>query len=292
MKKVKNSKLTLLLAVLAIAISFNCSAQKKQKSLLWKVSGNGIQPSYLMGTFHMLPNEDFEMKKKVKDAFTASEQIVLELDMDDPSMSSKMMQQMMMTDGKTLKDFMTAEEAEFLDKKLTESFGQGLSTLGRMKPLAILSMVTISVMGEQPASFELSFVQMAQKQKKEVLGLETVKEQMQVFEDISYESQLDDIIEMLEDDDATEAYFDKMIATYRSEDLNALMSLMEEYYEGREDEMARLLDVRNMNWIPQIGELAKDKTTFFAVGAGHLPGKKGVIQLLQKAGYKVTPVKG
>ena len=132
---------------------------------------------------------------------------------------------------------------------------------------------------------------MAKEQNKEIYGLETVEDQMQVFEDIPYESQLDDIIEMLQDGDATQEYYDQMIDTYKAEDLNALIKMLNEYYENPE-EAKILLDNRNIKWIPKIGEYAKDKSTFFAVGAGHLPGDNGVIKLLKKAGYKVKPVKG
>ena len=291
MKKVNNSIALLLLAFVSL-IPLNANAQKKlANSLLWEISGKGIEPSYLMGTIHLLPQEDFILKEKVTKALGASDQIVMELDMDDPAMMGQMMQMMTIADGKTLKDFMTTEEYEFLDKELSSSFGQGLSAFGKMKPLAILSMVTLKLMGEQPASFERTFIAMAKEQNKEIYGLETVEDQMQVFEDIPYESQLDDIIEMLQDGDATQEYYDQMIDTYKAEDLNALIKMLNEYYENPE-EAKILLDNRNIKWTPKIAEYAKDKSTFFAVGAGHLPGDNGVIKLLKKAGYKVKPVKG
>lgn len=291
MKKVKNSILFLLVGLLSIAVPSKGQAQKKKdNSLLWKIEGKGIKTSYLMGTFHMLPQADFELKEKVKKAFDNAEQIVLELDMDDPAMQSKMMQHIMLKDGKNLKDFMTDEESEFLDKELTKSFGQGLAAFGQMKPLAITSMITMSLMGKQPASFEMTFVKMAQEQQKEILGLETVAEQMKVFDDISYESQLDDIIEMLSDKEITNDFFAKMIDSYKKEDLKSLMNQMEEQMDDPKD-MAIMLDNRNKNWIPLIGEMATEKSTFFGVGAGHLPGKNGVINLLIKAGYEVTPIK-
>jgi len=185
---------------------------------------------------------------------------------------------------------MTEEESEFLDKELKASFGQGLEALGSMKPLAITSMLTMSLMGEQPASFEMTFIKMAKEQEKEILGLETVAEQMQVFEDIPYESQLDDIIEMLSDKNVTNDYFAKLINSYKEEDLKSINAQMRDYMDDPK-EAAILLDDRNKNWIPKVGDLAKDKSTFFGVGAGHLPGENGVIALLKKAGYKVTPVK-
>lgn len=195
----------------------------------------------------------------------------------------------MIPDGKTLKDFMTAEEAEFLDKTLKESYGAGIEAFSKIKPLAITSMITIKLMGKQPGSYEFTFVKMAKEQEKEVLGLETVAEQMQVFEDIPYESQLDDIIEMLEDDEVTMDFFKRLIESYKAEDLNKLYDVMSESVDDPE-EAAILLDNRNIKWIPKIGEMAAEKSTFFAVGAGHLPGEKGVIQLLKDAGYTLTPI--
>jgi len=93
MKKVKISLFLLIIGIISIAVPYGGHAQnKKGNSLLWKIEGKGIKTSYLMGTFHMLPQKDFLLKDKVKNAFKASDQIVLELDMDDPTMQSKMMQ--------------------------------------------------------------------------------------------------------------------------------------------------------------------------------------------------------
>lgn len=290
MKKVKNSILLLLICIMAIASPFAGKAQNKDgNSLLWKVEGKGIKPSYLMGTIHMLPKEDFQLNDKVTKAFGNSEQIVLELDMDDPALQQKMLKHIMMTDGKTLKDYMTEDEYQLLDKKLTESFGQGLAVMGTMKPIALTSLITMSVMGEQPASFEMTFIAMAKEQNKELYGLETVAEQMQVFEEISYEDQLDDIVEMIQDMEATTAYFDRLVASYKAENLEEIMKQMDEYMDD-EEQQALMLDNRNENWIPKIGELAASKSTFFGVGAAHLPGEKGVINLLKEAGYTVTPI--
>ncbi|MGB3463662.1 MAG: TraB/GumN family protein [Cyclobacteriaceae bacterium] len=290
MKKVKNSILFLLIGIAIVAFSSTGQAQKKKgNSLLWKIEGNGIKTSYLMGTFHIIPQKDFEVKEKVKSAFKDSEQIVLELDMDDPGMQAEMMKHIMIKSDKTLKDYMTEDEYALLDKKLLETLGQGLTTLGKMKPIALTSVITMSLMGQQPASYEMTFVNMAKEQQKEVYGLETIEEQMQVFEDISYESQLDEIIEMIQDQEITNTYFSKLITAYKAEDLDKIMDQMEEYTDDAEQQ-AILLDNRNKNWIPKIGEFAADKSTFFGVGAGHLPGKNGVINLLKKAGYRVTPI--
>ena len=87
---------------IAFLLFQNISAQQSGNSLLWRIDGNGIQTSYLYGTFHLLSTSDFELKEKVSDAFNASDQLVMELKMDDPMMQMEMMKYIHMKDGTTL----------------------------------------------------------------------------------------------------------------------------------------------------------------------------------------------
>lgn len=289
MNKVRNSILLTLAILLSIIIPFDGQAQDNN-SLLWKVEGNGIQPSYLLGTLHILPKADFEIKEKVKKAFKEADQIVLELDMDDPSMQADMIKNMMLENGKNLKDYVTDEEYKIIDKALINASGQGMATFGMMKPMTISSLLTVNMMGKETASFELSFIKMAAEQKKEILGLETIAEQFAVFDQVPYEEQLDDVVEMITNKAETSELLGGMVNAYKNEDLAALLKLINTQMEDPA-EIEALLDNRNKNWIPKIGKISAEKSTFYGVGAGHLPGKNGVINLLKKAGYKVTPVK-
>jgi uncharacterized protein YbaP (TraB family) len=84
----------------------------------------------------------------------------------------------------------------------------------------------------------------------------------------------------------------ELIGAYKVQDLDLLMKLMRESKfdsdtKGYEDE---ILDKRNANWISIIEKAARDKSTFFAFGAAHLAGEKGVVSLLRKAGYTVKPL--
>ena len=81
-----------------------------------------------------------------------------------------------------------------------------------------------------------------------------------------------------------------MAQIYISEDIEALYGYMDEYMNHDVELMAKFLDERNNNWIPEIAKMSKDVSTFYGVGAGHLGGKQGVINLLKKAGYTVTPI--
>ncbi len=284
---------TLLVILLIGIFPFNTQAQKfkRENTVLWKVEGDDIKTSYVMGTFHMLPQKEFELKDKVKDAFQESNQIVLELDMDDPNMNTEFIKNLALPEGKTIDKLLSSDDYKILDNQLKEINGQGIAPFNGFKPLILTSLVTMNLMGENPASFEMTFIEMAKEQNKEILGLETVAEQVAVFDGISYESQLKDIIDMIQEKDKSAKEINDMLGMYKSEDINALESYMTKNMDSKEQKEV-LLDTRNKNWIPKIGQLASEKSTFFGVGAGHLGGKNGVIALLKKAGYKVTPVKG
>lgn len=264
-------------------------AQKKKNSLLWEVEGNGIMTSYVYGTFHLLPQADFSLRSEITEAFDRSQQIVLELDMDDPGMQMEMMKNISMKDGKTLDQFLNEEELELLDVQLRSSAGFGLAQAKTFKPFMVETLILPSFIEGTPASYELTFVQRAKGQKKEILGLETVEFQTSLFDEIPYEDQAEDLVEMLSDRSAMESIFEQMIKVYKEEDIEGLYNASADYFNAQELEV--LLHKRNRDWIPKMGEMAKDKSTFFAVGAGHLGGDDGVISLLKKAGYKVKPVK-
>lgn len=281
---------TLSAFLLTIVATFNLTAQEGETSLLWKVEGNDIKTSFIFGTFHMLPKEDFLLKDKVKQAFESSEQIVLELDMDDPNMMTEMGKFAMITDGTNLKSHMDEEEYTLLDTYFKANMGMGMEQLKTFKPFMLSSMIMMKFMGEESASYEGSLVKMAQEQNKDVEGMETVAFQMGLFDEQPYDEQVDDMIKLLNEPDYMKDMFSEMITLYKNENIKELYDYMDEYFDGDLLLMKRLLEDRNVNWIPQIKEKSKDEKTFYAVGAGHLGGNEGVINLLKEAGFTVTPV--
>ncbi|EDM45450.1 hypothetical protein SCB49_06572 [unidentified eubacterium SCB49] len=284
----KTFKTTIALAVICLLATVSSVAQ--ENSLLYKVEGNGIKTSYVFGTFHMLPKADFILKDKVKNAFDASDLVVMELDMDDPNMQTEMMGVSMIETEDSLQNHMTAEEYKILDDYFTAKIGVGMANFNKMKPFVVSSMVMMAHLGKDMASYEATLVAMAKEGSKDLKGLETVAFQMSMFDGQSYEDQIDDVIKMLTNDGGIGGYFDKMLAVYKTEDVEGLYNSMDEFFEHDKAMQEKLLDERNQNWIPKIGEYSKEQKVFYAVGAGHLGGKQGVVKLLKKAGYTVTPV--
>lgn len=280
---------TIRILIVLLLLVTSWGAQAQNNSLLWKVEGENIQTSYLYGTIHLLPQDAFEIKEKVKEAFNSSGQIVLELDMDDPSMQMKMMQHASMKDGMTLDQVFSEEEYTVVSDAVKQQMGVGLEMLNTMKPFVISSMLIGTLIEGTPASYEMTFVQMAQAKELEIIGLETVEDQMAVFDKIPYEEQAKDVVEMVQNKEEVRQEFAEMVEAYAQEDIDGLYDLIEEYADT-ESEMEELIVKRNQRWIPLIGNLAREKASFFGVGAGHLGGKYGVINLLREAGYRVTPI--
>ena len=280
--------LQIILALLLLNPVFSQS-EKLENTLLWEVKGDDIKDSYLYGTFHLLPQKDFELKEKVSKAFDASEQVVMELDMDDPNMQTELMQNILMKDGSSLDVILGDEKYQLLSQFMMDRLNMSLDQFKTVKPFFIASLLLPTFIEGTPASYELVFVQRAKSQEKEILGFETPTYQAQVFDNIPYEDQAEDLLEIVYKTEEMKALFNEMISFYKNEQVNELYSKLIEYMNG-EDEEKYLLSERNKNWIPKIGEYAKNTSTFFAVGAGHLSGDNGVISLLMKAGYEVKPV--
>ena len=277
-------------AFVALVLSTFSLIAQEESSLLWKVEGNGIKPSYVFGTFHLIPQEDFVFKDKIEKAIKDTEVTVLELDMDDPQMMVGMQTLAQLEEGEKLSSYMDEEEYEILDNYLTEHMGVGMAVFNTFKPFTVTSMITIAMMGKQTASYESEIIKRTKEDQKEILGLETAAFQVSVFETTPYEEQIDQIVEYLKEPEKMTKEFDDMIATYKNEDIEGLYAIMEKSFKEDPEFKKALLDNRNTNWIGKIGELSKDQKVFYGLGAGHLGGELGVINLLRKAGYTVTPI--
>ena len=230
------------------------------------------------------------MPQKVKDAFESSDEIYLELDMDSPEMMQEMMKEMMIGEQDLLSNHVDSTEYKLLDAYLKENVGMGFAQFNKFKPLYMSSTIMSSFMGKQVASYEMTFIGMAKAAKIELKGLETVNDQMSVFDSIPYEDQLDELVEMLDDPEETKELYGKMVAKYKSENIDSLYNFTLTSFDNDEKMIDALLLNRNKNWVKKIPEISKEKKVIYAVGAGHLGGKKGVIQLLKDEGYTVTPV--
>lgn len=272
-----------------ILTSFILNAQESKNSLLWKIEGENIKTSYIFGTLHMMPKDNFKMPSKVTEAINSSNLMALELDMDNPNFQTEFLKYAKLPEGKELKNYMDEDEYAFLDSYFKGKMGAGIEQFKNYNPLTLTSISMMFHLGKQFASFEFEFMKIANNNNIEIKGLETIQDQMEAINSKSYKTQIDELIAMLKDDSML-TMFDEMLVLYQSENYEELFDFLNEYFKNDDKAIDALLYNRNKNWIGKIEEFSKGNNVFYGVGAGHLGGEKGVITLLKQKGYKVTPI--
>ena len=277
--------------LLGLFLAFFSNAQTEKKSLLWKISGNGLaKESFLFGTIHIAC--DATLSKKVLTALDKTDQLCLELDMDDPSMQVQMMSKMMMKDGVTIESLMTPEDFTMVDAFFKKNSGMSLKMMNTIKPFALSAMLYPKMLDCPMQSIESELMKVTKEQNEETIGLETISEQLAVFDAIPYQKQVDELVKTAKSDLAnSKKELQQMLELYKTEDIDAMLNFTDSSESAMTSEFKdELLDSRNKNWIERISKIASEKPTFFGVGAAHLAGENGVIKLLRKQGYKVEAV--
>lgn len=267
-------------------------AQQVPNALLWKISGKGLnQPSYLYGTLHAVCPEDMRITEGMLVALDNAQQLALEIDVTDPALTAKMQKAMVMKGSTRLPDLLPLADYELLAQYFQDSLSLNLAGFSKLQPVFLSSFIYNKLLGCYALSFEAHLSQMAQQQEMPITGLETIEEQMKVFEAIGYRDQAEMLLQsIVEYNELQEAYWN-MVVSYKNQDLGSLYHVITDVRIGMKDYEDVMLTNRNQRWIPRMEQMAKSKSTFFAVGAAHLTGQEGLISLLRKSGYQVEPVK-
>ncbi len=277
------------LASLLLSASLLAQAPK-QKTLLWKIEGKNLaRPSYLYGTMHLMCPDQIKVDTVIKQSFANTKQLFLEIDLDDPQMMAKAMQGMMMKDTFKLQTLVNKTDFDSMNKVFTNYAKVPLSAMAKVKPLLVMSLIFPALLQCTPDGWEKHFQQMAKQNQIPLKGLETIEYQMRVFDTIPYIAQAEMLKGLLYNIDSTKKSITEMINIYLDKDIDGMQAMTVKDPEFGKFESTMLLN-RNNNWIPVIMEEIKKVPTFFAVGAAHLGGNNGIINLLRKKGFSVTPV--
>lgn len=298
------------IAITAIMLTLSILGINAQ--LLYKISGKDIKkPSYIVGTFHVAPASFVDSIPGLRAAMDESEQVCGELDMKDmmsPEGIKKMMDAMMLEDGKTLKDVFTADEMNRLNAYLRELLTIDLTNpmleqqMGKMSPAALAQQMTLLAYIKKTPGFnpqdliDNSFQKYAQEKQKPIIGLETLDFQINtLFKGKTIERQKELLLCIVDNPKYNEQMLDEMSKAYFALDINKLKELMDEKENNQCDstpaENDAIFGKRNRDWLTKMPAIMSAKSTLFHVGAGHLPGDEGVLKLLTNAGYTVEAVK-
>lgn len=277
----KNKILSGVFLILTVLIS----QQTNSQSLLWKITGNTLSsPSYLYGTIHIKDRRVFEWQDSVYARLGKCSTYAGELDLNMDNIM-KAAGYMMLPDGQTLHDRFTPEEYNLVKDAVKSCSGYELALLDKLKPISLIALCfSVNSTEELEATVDELLYKKAVEGGKQVIGLETVEEQVVLLDKIpdSY------VLEYFRNLDEQEKEFENLIRFYRNADLDSLWLMMQDEESGSmlNDEMIR---VRNHRMTERILPLIRNQSTFIAIGSGHLPGNEGIIALLRNEGYIVEP---
>lgn len=282
MKKFITTLFTLT-TVLTSAFSF----AQNEDSLLWEISGNGLEkPSYVFGTIHMICEEDYFMNDKIENALYDSDVLITEINFTN--MEEMMLMQQAMQSEKPLNERISKDQFDRLQSLLKEKLDMDISMFENVSESGIASLITLKAFPcENIKVYEMELLQKAMLGQKQFNGLETVSEQMQVMQD---HLNMDASIKLLEELGSTEDMTNEMVSLYKKQSIDKLLDLMKDSSYMDAQAYEDFVVTRNNNWVKKMPELMKASSTFFAVGAAHLGSNDGVLQLLRALGYKVEAV--
>lgn len=283
-----------------------CLVQSAHAQLLWKISGNGLEkPSYVFGTYHLSPLGIKDSIAALPQAVNETTQVYGEVVMSEmmsPAFMQSMQQQMMMPKDSTLQSLFTPEQYEEVGKVVKENMMVDIAMLAQLKPAAITQQLAVILYMRHTPGFNPQeqldnyFQQQAQQQGKKVGGLETVQSQIDIlFNSQTLKRQAELLHCMAHDIDRTVGQVKRVIAAYEKQDLNVVLQLLAERRGDACDplpgEMEALIDNRNKAWAEKMPAIMSEAPTLFVVGAGHLPGDNGLLNLLQQQSYTLEALK-
>ena len=299
-------KILLLAAVLIAGFATNTQAQ-----ILYRISGKGLEsPSYIVGTYHLAPASFADSIPGMKTAIEGTQQVCGELDLMDafkPENAARLMKAQMLPEGVTLSSLFTAEQLERLNALLLEVMGSNLkdeafaAQMEKMTPVALSTTLTLTAYIKQTPSFnpmeliDNYFQTLAMQSGKSIKGFETVDFQMEVLYGAPLEKQANDLICLVDHFDDANEMANLVTTAYFTQNLQQIDEVMEQESDmdcgTTEEEEETLIYNRNRNWVDLMPEMMVEKPTLFVVGAAHLCGEKGVLNLLEKAGYTIEGMK-
>lgn len=281
--------------ILLFLSQLNFAQKIQEKSLLWEISGKNLtKPSYIFGTMHVMCQGDVVLTPEIEKSLQSADQIMMELDMDDPMIMFNMMGATLSKDGKTLTEKLGEDLSKKVDAILQERAKISLAMLDNLNLQALsMQLGLLGLSCPMELGYDMLLTQEAQKNGKEIFGLETVEEQLKILMGQSDEETLKAISFMANNFSEVEKELMTMVETYKARDVQKLYDIVFESYKDPkypQVKLEELLDNRNKNWIPILENAMKDKSLFIAVGAAHLAGENGVINLLRKQGYTVKAI--
>jgi len=285
--------LLLILFFRTFEIAAQNASQAPVKSCLWKVVSKD-STVYLLGSVHLLKSDAYPLSQAIEQAFGDSTKLVLEVNLDSlnsPDAQQMILAKALLPEGKTLSEILSPATYQAVRQKV-EALGLDIEALKRMKPWFLsLSLVVMKMQQlgyDAQHGVDRHFFDRARKAKKEVLGLETADFQINLLDSLPAKTQEESLLQTLKELDQFETEFEQVVRAWAAGHEKQLDNLLLESFKEYPDVYAKLISERNRNWLPKIeSHFQGGNKTLVVVGAAHLVGRDGVVELLKRKGYSV-----
>jgi uncharacterized protein YbaP (TraB family) len=284
----------LLLAALVLCACTLPSRADTPLHSLWELHGKH-NTVFLLGSIHVLRPGDYPLSPAVMQAYASSKSLLMEInlaDMDLEQLQEEMMAGAMLPEGKSLSEVLGPKRYSRAET-LARDVGVELATFDRFAPwfaAEAISQLQLLQLGFQPTSgVEMYFLERARNDGKSIAGLETVHDQIALFEGLSMDAQAEYLVSSLEQAHELPKQVDDMVHAWQRGDTAWFDDQMRSEL-GRDPLLYQsVLAARNRKWIPKIEALLNDDKNYLViVGTGHLVGRNSVIDLLKKDGVGAT----
>jgi uncharacterized protein YbaP (TraB family) len=295
---VKLRKLKIFIIACLILCCFHSSyAQEKtdavSRNSLWRVTSRD-NSVYLLGSLHLLKEEHYPLSDVIEKAFGESKVLVLEVDLgvaSDPKTQLMMLSMGMFTQGKNLEKSLTRKTYSFAREKMRE-LGMDITMFNAFKPwffAMTLSTLKLQSLGFDPVyGVDFYFYMKAKSSDKQIFGLETLEYQLNLFDKMSLPNQDLFVYQTLRDLETIEGEMNTIVHAWISGDIMTLEKKLLENFTDYPDIYELLVEERNKTWVSKIETfLMKKDIHMIIVGAGHLAGRHGLLELLRKKGYSI-----
>ncbi len=266
---------------------------KQTAGILFEIrSPESAGPSYLLGTIHSADARVAKLPAPIRAAFEGSTGFALEV-IPDSTAIIKSMVTMTYTDGRTLRDALPEDLYRETAAALGE-LGMSEDAFRDFKPWAVVTLLSVPP-SDSGEFMDMALYRDALARHKRIVGLETMEEQLAVFDDLDERDQVGLLRETLESRDQLPAMLEGLIVAYLARDLDALVRLSERSLEDGDPRIAALfreaaVDARNPRMAARMLPLLDQGGWLIAVGALHLPGEGGLLARLRERGYSVSAV--
>lgn len=261
---------------------------KKKNALLWKIQTGKQHASYVFGTMHVMDQRAFRYKDIVEEKIKTCEVYAAEMDLDAVNQAA-MAETMDLDEDLSLSSLLKPKHYQRLEKLLEKEVGMPLAYLDKSQPLLISNLLTGSQLSkDMPLSLDATLWQFAKEQDRIMIGVESFEEQIAVLEQIPLDYQLKGLVDLIKNFKNFKKQLHKLTRLYEQSDIQNLWK-QSKRQAGKMRKM--MIYDRNKIMAERIADLAREKSIFASIGAGHLSGQKGVLRLLKQDGFKLKPIR-